>query len=44
MFLGAIIVFCILFIFLAACILPWWFFPVVIVLFIVCELLFDRKW
>lgn len=27
MFQGAIIVFCLLVIFIAACLLPWWFFP-----------------
>ena len=31
MFRGAIWVFAILFIFIAACILPWWFFPTMIV-------------
>lgn len=30
MFQGAIIVFCLLIIFIAACIMPWWFIPAMI--------------
>lgn len=39
MFQGAIIVFCILIIFLAWAIMPWWFLPVTITYFIIVEML-----
>ena len=42
MFQGALIVFAIFFIIIAACILPWWFLPGLIVYFTIVELLKRR--
>lgn len=39
-----LIVWCILIIFIAACILPWWFIPVCIIATIVNMIFFPRKY
>ena len=38
-----LIVWCIIIIFIAACITPWWFFPVVITVSILSQVLFSKK-
>ena len=44
MFIGALIVFSLLVIFIAVCLLPWWFIPVCIIATIFNMIFFPRKY